>query len=50
MGPGEMRQIGAWMLTALQAPDNDAQLSNIRAAVAELCQSFPVPGLACEAV
>jgi len=50
MGPDEMRQIGAWMLTALQEPDSDSQLSSIQAAVTEMCQSFPVPGLACETV
>jgi glycine hydroxymethyltransferase len=50
MGADEMRQIGDWMLAALQSADDATQLSTIRAAVVELCQSFPVPGLACEAV
>ena len=50
MGAAEMRQIGAWMLTALHAPDDERQLATIRSAVQELCQNFPVPGLACGAV
>ena len=46
MGPGEMRQIGQWMLEALGAPDDAALAERIRGDVAELCTSFPVPAAA----
>ena len=43
MGPEEMRAIGAWMLSALRAPDDQAQAARIRGDVKEMCQAFPVP-------
>ena len=50
MGAEEMRQVGDWMLEVLQHADDEAQLSKIQSAVMEMCQRFPVPGLACETV
>ncbi len=51
MGTDEMQQIGGWMLTgAATAGRRDPTVQTYRPAVAELCQSFPVPGLACETV
>jgi glycine hydroxymethyltransferase len=46
MGAGEMRRIGAWMLAALRAPDDDAQLGRIRDEIRAMCQQFPVPAAA----
>ena len=43
MGSSEMQRIGQWMLDALRAPDDTAQLARIRGEVAELCQQFPIP-------
>ena len=44
MGADEMRRIGAWILQALRAADDEALLARLHAAVRELCQQFPVPG------
>jgi glycine hydroxymethyltransferase len=43
MGATEMRAIGAWMIEALKAPEDDAVLARIRTEVHQLCQQFPVP-------
>ncbi|MCA9108213.1 MAG: serine hydroxymethyltransferase, partial [Planctomycetales bacterium] len=43
MGPDEMRSIGQWMLRALQHPEDETVLSEIRQSVVSLCESFPVP-------
>lgn len=43
MGPDEMRVIGAWILEALKAPEDDALHTRIREAVGDLCDQFPVP-------
>ena len=43
MGPDDMRQIGQWMLSALQNPDDEALLQRIRGEVRQLCQQFPAP-------
>jgi glycine hydroxymethyltransferase len=43
MGTNEMRQVGAWMLAALRAPDDAAQLSRMRDEICGLCKQFPVP-------
>ena len=51
MGVGEMKQIGAWMLTTLQNADDRATIERVRGEVSALCQQFPVPvdGTAVEA-
>ena len=43
MGSGEMRSIGAWMLAALRAPDDENSLQRIRGEIRALCKQFPVP-------
>lgn len=45
MGVGEMVRIGEWMADVIDAPDDAATIERIRGEVAELCQSFPAPGL-----
>lgn len=43
MGADEMRRIGGWIVTALQAAEDDAAHHKIREDVRQLCESFPVP-------
>jgi glycine hydroxymethyltransferase len=50
MGVEEMRTIGGWMLQALKAPEDDVLHTTLRGQVRELCQQFPVPAAALEAV
>ncbi|MCA9166929.1 MAG: serine hydroxymethyltransferase [Planctomycetales bacterium] len=47
MGPAEMRRVGEWMLDALRHHGDVSKLAEIRAAVAEMCDHFPVPAMAC---
>jgi glycine hydroxymethyltransferase len=42
----EMRKVGNWIVAALRAPENDANLSKIRREIKELCKQFPVPAAA----
>ena len=44
LGSDEMRTIGGWILDVLRRPDDEALFGRIRAAVAEMCAHFPVPG------
>ena len=46
MGVEEMRRIGAWMLAALRAADDETVLERIRGEIRELCRQFPVPAAA----
>jgi glycine hydroxymethyltransferase len=39
----QMRTIGAWMLAALRAPEDEAVLKRISGEIRDLCQNFPVP-------
>jgi glycine hydroxymethyltransferase len=48
MGLEEMRRIGAWMLRALQDPDNERLRESLRGEIRQLCQQFPVPAVAAE--
>jgi len=50
MGPDQMRQIGAWILQALRAPDDAKLLEKIRWEVSEMCDQFSVPAEAIEEV
>ena len=43
MGTTEMRTIGGWILEILKAPADEALAARIRAEVASMCESFPVP-------
>jgi glycine hydroxymethyltransferase len=46
MGTNEMRTIGAWMIEALRAPNDEATLTRIRNEIKQLCKQFPVPAAA----
>jgi glycine hydroxymethyltransferase len=46
MKTDQMRTIGAWILAALRAPEDEANLNKIRGEIRELCQQFPVPAAA----
>jgi glycine hydroxymethyltransferase len=48
MGPSEMKSVGAWILEALRAPEDEAVLARIRGQIRELCRQFPVPAAALE--
>jgi glycine hydroxymethyltransferase len=43
MSTDEMKQIGAWMLEALKAPEDADRLARIRGEVSSLCGQFPIP-------
>jgi glycine hydroxymethyltransferase len=45
MGAGEMKQVGALIVRALEVHEDEAALEVIGAEVAELCEAFPVPAL-----
>ncbi len=42
----EFRQVAEWIIATAQNFDNEAKLAEIGAAVNELCNRFPVPGVA----
>jgi glycine hydroxymethyltransferase len=46
MGAEEMKQVGQWMLRALSHAEDERVLSEVRQAVREFCQQFPVPAMA----
>lgn len=50
MGTDEMKLIGQWMLKALNSPDDDGLLKEIRSEVSSMCAQFPVPAAALETV
>jgi glycine hydroxymethyltransferase len=41
----EMRQVAAWMDDVIENVDDEERLTKIRGEVAELCRSFPAPGI-----
>ena len=43
MGDDQMKDIGAWIVEALENPEDSQALESIRERVKELCQHFPVP-------
>ena len=45
MGRVELRQVAAWIVAALEQPDDAARLADIAGRVRELARAFPVPGL-----
>ena len=45
MGTAEMAQLAGWMDDVAQNPTDDARLARIAGEVAELCESFPAPGI-----
>jgi glycine hydroxymethyltransferase len=50
MGVEQMKQVGAWILDALRAADDESKLAQIRGDVMQLCSNFPVPAEALETV
>jgi glycine hydroxymethyltransferase len=44
-GTGEMKAIGNWMADVIAKPDDEALLARTAAAVKELCDKFPAPGI-----
>jgi glycine hydroxymethyltransferase len=46
MGTSEMKTVGAWIVEALRAPNDDKVLERIRNEIRNLCQQFPVPAAA----
>lgn len=45
MGEEEMRKLAGWMADVLANPGDASLRGDIRAAVAKMCEAFPVPGL-----
>jgi glycine hydroxymethyltransferase len=45
MGTAEMARLAAWMDDVVKAPEDEAVIGRIAGEVAELCKSFPAPGL-----
>jgi glycine hydroxymethyltransferase len=45
MHESEMKRIANWIVRALRAPQDSAQLGDIKKEVTELCRTFPIPGL-----
>jgi glycine hydroxymethyltransferase len=45
MGTAEMARLAAWMDEVVKAPEDEAVIARIAGEVAELCKSFPAPGL-----
>ncbi|QDU64864.1 Serine hydroxymethyltransferase [Planctomycetes bacterium Pan216] len=45
MKEAEIKKVSAWILEALAAADNEDRLGQIRAAIAEFCNDYPVPGI-----
>ena len=45
MKEAEMKTVGSWILEVLRAPEDTAVLGRVKQEIAELCRSFPVPGI-----
>jgi glycine hydroxymethyltransferase len=45
MGTAEMAKLAGWMDDVVKAPEDDAVARRIAGEVAELCKSFPAPGI-----
>ncbi|EYF00888.1 serine hydroxymethyltransferase [Chondromyces apiculatus] len=45
MGAAQMEQLAAWMDEVAQNPTDEARLARIAGEVAEVCKSFPAPGI-----
>jgi glycine hydroxymethyltransferase len=45
MGEADMQRIGAWIVKALKAPEDEGSLTQMKAETEELCRSYPVPGI-----
>jgi glycine hydroxymethyltransferase len=45
MGTAEMTRLAGWMDEVVKAPEDEAVIKRIAGEVAELCKSFPAPGI-----
>jgi glycine hydroxymethyltransferase len=45
MNEADMQRIGAWIVKALKAPEDEGTLTKMKAETEELCRSYPVPGI-----
>jgi len=45
MNEDDMKQLGEWLDRCLRAPEDEANLADIRAEVISFCEKFPVPGI-----
>src|SRR5262249_37717357 len=50
MGTAEMKRIGEWILASLKNNADEKTLHRIRGEVSSLCEHFPVPAAALDAV
>ncbi len=50
LGTAEMKQVAAWILRVLKAPEDETLITATRRDVAELAEQFPVPAAKLEAV
>ncbi len=45
MSNDEMKKVGQWILSVLQAPEDAALAKRVRGEIQELCRAFPVPAV-----
>lgn len=45
MSTDEMKKVGQWILSVLQAPEDAALAKRVRGEIQELCRAFPVPAV-----
>jgi glycine hydroxymethyltransferase len=45
MNEADMQRIGAWIVKALKAPEDEGSLTKMKTETEELCRSYPVPGI-----
>jgi glycine hydroxymethyltransferase len=45
MNEADMQRIGAWIVKALKAPEDEGSLTKMKAETEELCRSYPAPGI-----
>jgi glycine hydroxymethyltransferase len=45
MNEADMQRIGAWIVKALKAPEDEGALTKMKGETEELCRSYPVPGI-----
>ena len=45
MAESDMQQLGEWIVTCLQNPEDEALLDDTRESVKSFCERFPVPGI-----
>jgi glycine hydroxymethyltransferase len=45
MGVAEMARVASWIDEVVSDPENDDTIARVKRDVAELCRSFPAPGI-----